>query len=146
MITIASLSDVQKSFLVVHLDSIAFLRPPKSFSTTMMTRPSSSLSISPVDEESDKYGEYPLLRSLLINQTKRNAALQWEGRHQIEFPQSNEGWWKTIWMVRGRGIDYLIWPWSLCVLHSIAYVVAIDYLDMLQPATTSLSGWEVVFT
>jgi len=74
---------------------------------------------------------YKLLHSILQHETTLLTRLRNEGRHQIEYPRSREGWMITIFNIRGRALDTVLVPWLAAVLHAIAYTLVQElYLKM----------------
>lgn len=71
----------------------------------------------------DLYENYPLVQSLLYNEATRTASLKEEGKVQIDHAKSNEGWASTIFIIRGRALDWMVVPWSIAVLHATLYTL-----------------------
>jgi len=64
------------------------------------------------------YGGYPLIQSMLRFEEVRNCAFKREGANQTNYPLSNEGWRKTILVVKGRALDRVAIPWAVVVAHA----------------------------
>jgi putative membrane protein len=82
-------------------------------------------------------------------QSTRVRALELEGKAQREYPSSNQGWFVTVFMLRGRALHRIAYPWSIVTLHAILYTVIqeVVYKGSLERGqTTVLTSWEVVFS
>lgn len=71
----------------------------------------------------DHYDNYPLVQSLLLYESTRTTSLKEEGKIQINHARSNDGWASTIFIIQGRALDGMLFPWLVAVLHAIAYTV-----------------------
>lgn len=93
--------------------------------------------------EFDKYEGYPLLHSLLQNEAIRNAELDAEGTNQIQYPQSTDGWIASLFSIRGRALDWIIFPFFVVMLHAIIYTVVQETYG--NPKARNLQSWEIFF-
>jgi ion channel-forming bestrophin family protein len=63
----------------------------------------------------------PLLQSLLRFRNVRNQALDDNNAFALQYPKSNEGWFATLWILRGRALDRIAFPFGVAVGHAIVY-------------------------
>jgi putative membrane protein len=89
------------------------------------------------------YDDYPLLQSMLQNEEIRTDHLREEGRNQINYPKSNDGWVKSIFIIKGRALDLIIVPWLLCILHVVAYTIIQEVV--LDVEHVDSESWEIFF-
>jgi hypothetical protein len=114
---------------------ISFVRIPTSI--TEMTLPKNG------EVEHCPYDGHPLVQSMLRYQSKRTKSLEDEGKIQMNYPLSSDGWLSTIFIVRGRALDWMIWPWTVVVAHAIVYTIVEEiYFD---PGERDMKPWEVFF-
>ncbi len=50
--------------------------------------------------------------------------MEYDGRKQIFYPKSNDGWLKSILVLEGRALDKILLPWFLVSLNAIAWTIA----------------------
>jgi Bestrophin, RFP-TM, chloride channel len=92
-----------------------------------------------------------LVKALRENQAVRTAAFEDDGRYQIQYAKSTDGWLATIFVGRGRELQYIRFPFCVVVLHGIAYTciaqLVVHSEEDKPPASTSrlLRSWEFVF-
>jgi putative membrane protein len=53
----------------------------------------------------------------------RTAALEEDGKKQIFYPKSNDGWLKTIFVMEGRAIDRFLVPWIIVSANAVIWTV-----------------------
>jgi putative membrane protein len=107
---------------------------------------SSSLSSPEKEEEIEPYYEnYPLLQSLLRFEKTRNDAFKEEGHLQMDYPLSTSGWYQTLFIIKGRALDWMIAPWVVVVLHATLYTLFQElWFPQLQQDT--MQTWNPFFT
>jgi hypothetical protein len=89
------------------------------------------------------YDGHPLVQSMLRYQNKRTKSLEDEGKIQINYPLSSDGWLSTIFIVRGRALDWMIWPWTVVVAHAVVYTIVEEIY--FGPGKRDMKPWEVFF-
>jgi len=85
----------------------------------------------------------PLAQSMTEFQATRTASLQEEGKTQMQYPQSNDGFFRTIFMLKGRALDWMFWPWVLVVLHGVVYTVLQE--AVFGQERRDMESWEIFF-
>lgn len=92
-----------------------------------------------------KFAEFPspLAQSMGEFQATRTASLLAEGKTQIQYPQSNEGFFRTFFMLKGRALDLMFWPWVLIVLHAVVYTVMQEVV--FGHERRDMEPWEIFF-
>jgi hypothetical protein len=58
-----------------------------------------------------KYESHPLVQSMIRCEQTRNAEMEEEGKNQILYVKSNDGWIPSLFMIRGRALDWIWFPW-----------------------------------
>lgn len=95
------------------------------------------------EDDFQEYEGYPLVRSMLRHETTRIASLKEQGKNQMNYPQSSDGWIPSIFIIEGRALDWMIFPWLLVVGHAILYTVIQQiFFDEYSRDTES---WEIFF-
>jgi hypothetical protein len=106
--------------------------------------PASPTPVKCSNEPSKQYEGCPLLQSMLQSEDRRTSQLEKEGRHQSEYPKSNEGWIRTLFIYKGRALDRIAFPWSISLVHTIVYTVLQEsYLPELK--NRNAESWEFFF-
>lgn len=95
------------------------------------------------DEEWKSFNGFALLQSLLQHQQIRTSQHRHEGRHQINFPKSNQGWFTTTFILRGRALDLVFLPWSISLIHVVVYTVVQEVVFNVDHG--GMESWEVFF-
>ncbi|GKY93854.1 hypothetical protein MPSEU_000352300 [Mayamaea pseudoterrestris] len=101
------------------------------------------------NQQYQTYNNFALVKSMLLYESVRVAALRVEGRAQHEYPNSNQGWYATLFMIRGRALDRVVVPWGIVSLHAIIYTVIQEtvYGGSINGDNMSLlQSWEVFFS
>lgn len=95
---------------------------------------------------------HPLVYNMLKNEEQRRRQLQKEGAVQMKNqPTSNAGSWiKTLFVIEGRALGFIFWPWCVIVGHAIVYtclneLVLNDSSVWSGNVADELSSWETVF-
>lgn len=94
-------------------------------------------------DNSSPYVNYPLVLSMLSHEAVRTASLTHEGKDQITYPLSSDGWIRTIFIVRGRALDWMILPWTVVVVHATIYTVMQEIIVDLEQR--NMETWEIFF-
>lgn len=84
-----------------------------------------------------------LLQSLAENETTRTNHLNLEGKAQITYQQSTDGWIPTVFLIKGRALDHVYCMWILVVLNSIIAIVLQQHAIKYQ---RDISSWELFFS
>ena len=92
-----------------------------------------------------KYEFFPLVQSMLRHEVTRTNSLKEQGRHQINYPQSTDGWAASIFIIRGRALDWMIVPWLLVVGHATIYTVLQEVLFNTDSSKRETDTWEIFF-
>jgi hypothetical protein len=90
-----------------------------------------------------KYEEYPLVQSMLRHETSRTASLKEQGKRQMTYPQSSDGWIPSIFNIEGRALDWMIFPWLLVVGHATVYTFLQEFL--FPEFNRDNDSWEIFF-
>jgi hypothetical protein len=80
---------------------------------------------------------------MLSYQSKRTKSLEDEGKIQINYPLSTDGWLSTIFIVRGRALDWMIWPWTIVVAHATVYTIVQEII--FDAGKRDMKPWEIFF-
>jgi hypothetical protein len=96
------------------------------------------------DEFGVQYASYPLVQSMLRHEPTRTASLKEQGKDQINYPLSTDGWVSSIFIIRGRALDWMICPWLLVVGHATLYTV-IHKLYFDSNTRRETHTWEIFF-
>jgi hypothetical protein len=70
-----------------------------------------------------EYEAFPLVHSMLRNDASRTASLKEQGKNQMNCPQSGDGWAPSLFIIKGRALDWMIFPWLFIVGHATLYTV-----------------------
>lgn len=90
-----------------------------------------------------KYEDFPLVHSMLQYETSRTASLKEQGKPQMTYPQSSDGWIPTIFIIEGRALDWMIFPWLLVVGHATAYTFLQEIF--FPDHSRDNDSWEIFF-
>ena len=90
-----------------------------------------------------KYESHPLVYSMMVGEQTRNSVMKEEGKNQILYTKSTDGWINSLCMMRGRALDWIWLPWTFVSLHAIAYTVIQETIG--DPAERNLLSWEIFF-
>jgi putative membrane protein len=90
-----------------------------------------------------KYESYPLVHSMIRCEQTRNSEMKEEGKNQILYTKSTDGWIRSLFMIRGRALDWIWFPWTFISLHVIAYTAIQETIG--HPAERNLLSWEIFF-
>lgn len=97
------------------------------------------------EEEYHRYSRnYPLIYTMMKEQGTRTAHLEKEGAAQINCPKSNEGWFRCIFLLRGRALDSIAGVWTLVVLHTIIYTLVVELV--VGRNAQQLTAWQTYFS
>jgi putative membrane protein len=91
-----------------------------------------------------QYENYPFVQSIVKNEAIRTNSLKREGKAQIEYPRSSDGWIACLFVWKGRSLDLMIFPFTLSVLHAVLYQVIQDFVFHNPPR--NMESWEMFFT
>jgi hypothetical protein len=75
------------------------------------------------DDNDSIYEAHPFVQSMLRHETTRTKSLTEQGKNQMNYPQSGDGWFTSIFMIQGRALDWMIYPWLFVVGHATLYTV-----------------------
>ncbi|KAL7569193.1 hypothetical protein ACA910_016753 [Epithemia clementina (nom. ined.)] len=93
----------------------------------------------------DLYDEFTFLHAFVTQAATRNKFLDDEGKMQRLCPKSTSGWFRTLFILNGRALDWIIFPWLVVTLHAVIYAYIDVYLtDFDQEDATDL--WQPIFT
>jgi ion channel-forming bestrophin family protein len=67
-------------------------------------------------------GPFSLLQSMKTHANIRNAFFNEEGRAQMNFPRSDQGWLVSLLILQGRALDWIVLPWCAVVIHCAIYI------------------------
>ena len=71
---------------------------------------------------------YPFVYKLLQTEQQRTAAFHNDGKIQMNYPKSNEGWIKTVFIWKGRALDQILFPWSVVTINAIVWTAVYEYI------------------
>jgi hypothetical protein len=97
----------------------------------------------------EQYDDYALVKSMLLYESIRIDALRLDGKAQHEYPNSNEGWLVTLFMIRGRALERIAMPWITVSLHAVIYTTIQEVLyggSITKNKANVLQSWEVFFS
>jgi hypothetical protein len=97
------------------------------------------------DDNDIKYESFPLVQSMLRHEITRTNSLKEQGKHQINYPQSTDGWASSIFIIRGRALDWMIVPWLIVVGHATLYTVLQELLFNTDAINRKTDSWEIFF-
>jgi hypothetical protein len=75
------------------------------------------------DDNDSIYEAHPFVQSMLRHESTRTKSLMEQGKNQMNYPQSSDGWLTSIFMIQGRALDWMIYPWLFVVGHATLYTV-----------------------
>ena len=96
-----------------------------------------------MDHTTTTYESFPLVQSMRLNEKKRTACLEEEGKVQMQYPSSNAGWMKTLFILKGRALDRIAWPCFYVVLHALVYTILQELVFEFERESTE--SWVVFF-
>jgi len=92
------------------------------------------------DVDLNFYKDHPLLQSMIDGDKTRRAYLENNGKIQINYTKSNDGWFKTLAVWQGRALDRIIGPWLLLTLNAIIWTVVFE-IHVQEWDQESNDGW-----
>ena len=98
-----------------------------------------------IDDNDIKYDSFPLVQSMLRNEATRTKSLKEQGTHQMNYPQSTDGWASSIFIIRGRALDWMIGPWLIVVGHAALYTTLQELLFNTDASKRKTDTWELFF-
>lgn len=98
-----------------------------------------------LEEDLDRYKDYGMLQSMMAGEKTRRNTLEVDGKIQMTYTKSNDGWVPTLISWRGRALDRIYWPWGLLTLNAFAWTLFVE-LYLGEYETQSNSGWESFFS
>ena len=96
-----------------------------------------------IQEVETEYADFPLVRGLLVHQRTRIAALEKDGRKQIEYTKSNDSWLRTLLVWEGRALDRIYFPWTLVTVNAIVWTFFVE--NVLDERETEFTHFENFF-
>mmetsp|Transcript_53037 Transcript_53037/g.128695 ORF Transcript_53037/g.128695 Transcript_53037/m.128695 type:complete len:446 (-) Transcript_53037:112-1449(-) len=81
---------------------------------------------------SQTYVNYPLVQNMMMSESVRTAALEFDGQKQIFYTKSNEGWFRTLFVLEGRALGLIVWPWVFITANAILWT-CISELVLQKP-------------
>lgn len=106
-----------------------------------------ALSTLPAPEEesrSQKYASFPLVHRMMLHEKSRTKALEENGKKQIFYPKSTDGWIKTLFVLEGRAMDRILLPWTVATLNGVMWTLIAElYLD--DRPGVSFTSYESIF-
>lgn len=89
------------------------------------------------------YTNFPLAQSMLLHEDTRSASYIQEGRRQIQYPMSTDGFFTTLFIVQGRALDWMILPWTLMTMHSVIYTILQE--TIFEGIHREMRSWELFY-
>jgi putative membrane protein len=96
-------------------------------------------------EVETKYVDFPLVCGLLVHQRSRIAALEKDGKKQIEYTKSNDSWLRTLLVLEGRALDRILFPWILVTANAIVWTLIVEHY-FEERTETDFSHFENFFS
>jgi len=102
------------------------------------------------DTENPKYDfqlylEYPLVHSMLCNESIRNIYFEKATKMQREYPRATDGWAKSIFMMKGRALDRCLFPWLIVSLNACMWTLILQkYINVISMKNVAI--WEIMFS
>ena len=97
------------------------------------------------DDIDTKYESFPLVQSMLRHEETRTNSLKEQGKYQINYPLSSDGWISSIFIVQGRALDWMIGPWLIVVGHAALYTTLQEILFNTESSKRETDTWEIFF-
>ena len=63
----------------------------------------------------------------------------------MNYPQSTDGWASSIFIIRGRALDWMIGPWLIVVGHAALYTALQELLFNTDASKRKTDTWELFF-
>ena len=82
---------------------------------------------------------------MLQHEDLRTNSLLREGRIQADYPKSNEGWIKTLFILEGRALDRVALPWTIAVLNAVVYTIVQEMAYKNDVNNRDLESWEYFY-
>jgi hypothetical protein len=95
------------------------------------------------EDDLQEYEAHPLVRSMLRNETTRTASLKEQGKNQMNYPQSSDGWVSSIFIIEGRALDWMIVPWLLVVGQAAVCTILQELF--FDDYSRDADSWEIFF-
>ena len=72
----------------------------------------------------------------------RTVALEQDGTKQLNYPKSNDGWFRSVFVIEGRAFDKYFLPWLLVVMNAVVWTVLIEegYIDLNNEQSSNNDG------
>jgi putative membrane protein len=74
----------------------------------------------------------------------REHALKEDGKKQMNYPMSNDGWLTTLFIVEGRALDRIWLPWLLVTMNAIIWTLLRE-IKLTEEEERDLSSYEIFF-
>lgn len=71
-------------------------------------------------------------------------ALEQDGKKQIFYPKSNDGWLTTLFVLEGRALDKIFVPWIIVSINAVVWTIAAE-MWIVAPETVDFSEYETFF-
>ena len=137
-------------------DSGAPHRPGRRVHIPKVTRPSAVKKASilrDLEQQSEHNGllsqydkdDFPLAYDLLKYQNVRDASFHCDGFDQFVYPQSNDGWLETLFVLRGRALHNVFIPWLFVSLHSVAIVLILELVPAFREMEDVVGDWATFY-
>jgi len=103
------------------------------------------LPINVTGEEHLIYAErYPFIAAMMKERPTRNAFLEKDGAAQINCTRSSQGWFRSIFLWRGRALDSIFGVWTVVLLHSTIYTLLMQFFFVARNSQ-QLFSWSNYF-
>lgn len=86
-----------------------------------------------------------LLRSMMEGESERRAYLEHDGRTQMNYVKSNDGWFWSLCVWEGRAFDRIMWPWFFLTVNATIWTVLSEMNIIKYGAGANASGWETFY-
>jgi predicted membrane chloride channel (bestrophin family) len=70
---------------------------------------------------------------MLASEKIRTEALEVDGKKQIFYTKSNDGWFQTVFVLQGRALDRYIVPLAIVTVNAIIWTVVAEAVLLVQP-------------
>lgn len=68
-----------------------------------------------------------------------------DGKKQIDYPKSSDGWVKTLFVWEGRALEKIRFPWALVTANAIMWTFVAEYMNVDDRTDIDFSSYESFF-
>jgi putative membrane protein len=129
------MTNLNKSLQFGNTASHQERKAPSSIGSSSEEKEDASVSLDKSDSNKSihDYDDFPLVQSMMTSEARRTLALTREGAKQMEYPKSNVGWMKSLFVLEGRALDRIIIPWTIVTLNAVVWAIVYDTMTFRDP-------------